>query len=200
MLNPRCFLEDCVRNATMSFWSTGLPWGVLNSCIDDRTFDYDPGEDAKRYFEAMTGLCWNNLHDPPTKTLDCPSCLSPMQVPWTEGQMDRNLEKAFENCSGYADKAFLFQCSACRFAIDHDRLKVLQFRKDVEELLRRRRPLPGTLFNIQGVINPSMEAQQDHLFPNYFIPFISQDLLRITDPRLNPRCATISSRRRRIIA
>lgn len=36
MLNPRTYLEDCLRFGMMGLWKTGLPWKAVDAVIDTR--------------------------------------------------------------------------------------------------------------------------------------------------------------------
>jgi hypothetical protein len=72
MLNPRAFLEDCIRNAKLPFYAAGFPWEVIDSCIDNKNFDYVPGDASRESFERRTGWNWDNLYDSTTKSLKLP--------------------------------------------------------------------------------------------------------------------------------
>jgi hypothetical protein len=81
MLNPRSYLEDCVRFGLKDLWATGMPWTAVNAAIDTR-FNYSAPEEAKINF-ALTGHEWENEQDPMTKILSCPRCSQDLEVPWT---------------------------------------------------------------------------------------------------------------------
>ncbi|GAQ39428.1 hypothetical protein AKAW_03305 [Aspergillus niger] len=55
MLNPRKYLEDCIRYGKMCVWGAGFPWELLDEQIDGTTFDYTATEEASRYFESQVG-------------------------------------------------------------------------------------------------------------------------------------------------
>lgn len=40
MLNPRAYLEDCIRHGRMAIWNVEMPWRVVAECIDSETFEY----------------------------------------------------------------------------------------------------------------------------------------------------------------
>ncbi|KAN0069638.1 Protein of unknown function (DUF1399) domain containing protein [Elaphomyces granulatus] len=183
MLNPRAFLEDCIRSAKLPLYMTGFPWEAINSCIDNKNFNYVPGDASREFFESRTGRSWDNLHDSMTKSLNCPRCQKMLPVPWTSGSMSLKLDAAFESCSGYSDNNFSFDCPHCGLCIKHDILKVAKFRKDAEELIHNDRPMPGTIYNPKGIPKPKPLCEQ--FFPNYLILAVSQELLRYTDLRLN---------------
>lgn len=129
MLNPRSFLKDCIRYARMGLWGSGFPLGAVNNCINNYTMEYTTGEPSRAIFEASTGLNWDNLHDSPDKTIDCPICGTRVSVPWTTGKIYSYVHKAFEHFHGYSDKKFAAPCPKCKATITHERLKVLKFRR-----------------------------------------------------------------------
>lgn len=69
MLNPRAFLEDCIRYGKMSFWATEFPLAIINDCIHDRTLVYDPSEAAQERFITRARRSWDNRDDPDTKAV-----------------------------------------------------------------------------------------------------------------------------------
>lgn len=194
-LNPRSFLEDCIRNAKMSVWATGFPWDVINECIDNRNFDFEPGEAARVNFEEKTGLHWDNLDDPPNRLVPCPSCQMAVSVPWTTGRMSNNSSKLFEDWYGYADKNFQVNCTNCNFSINHEKLRVAKFKKDLEALMGQQRPLPGTLCNIEGIPQaPKPHHRREEGFPNRLMMGMGHELLLLTDPRLDPFTSMVTLR------
>lgn len=72
ILNPRNFLADCIRHGKMNLWTTGIPWQEVAAAIDNQSFAYEPGDNAKKLFESNTGRPWDNLHESPDYSLDCP--------------------------------------------------------------------------------------------------------------------------------
>ncbi|KAL4911811.1 hypothetical protein BDW62DRAFT_42329 [Aspergillus aurantiobrunneus] len=179
MLNPRSFLEDCIRNGKISFWSTGFPWEAINACIDDQTLVYDAGSNAATVFTWKTNLQWNNLQDMPSKTLACPSCGHENSAPWTDGRLTLPLDQTFENWTGFTDKNFRIYCVKCKLGITHDTLRVQKFRADAEELLDNHFPMPGTLFNVWGIpIRQSSTRRRHQLadFPNRLLRAAKSDI------------------------
>lgn len=81
LLNPRNYLEDCIRFGLKDLWATGLPWQAVNAAIDT-SFNYDIPEEGKVEF-ATKARQWNNTDDPLEKTLRCPRCSNELQIPWT---------------------------------------------------------------------------------------------------------------------
>jgi len=81
-LNPRNYLEDCIRFNLKDLWATGFPWQAINAAIDT-SFKYDIPDSGKAEFVAQTGHNWNNSDDPLTKKLHCPRCTQQLDIPWT---------------------------------------------------------------------------------------------------------------------
>ncbi|KAI9369131.1 hypothetical protein BJX61DRAFT_545876 [Aspergillus egyptiacus] len=179
MLNPRSFLEDCIRQGKISFWSAGFPWEVINASIDDQTLTYDPGETAIRAFPSKTKLDWDNLQGLPTRRLQCPNCSYENTAPWTNGKLKLPFNKAFDDWRGYTDKHFRIDCGQCQLGITHESLRVQKFRQDVEELLERRIPMPGTFYNLGGVpqqLDKHHRRRQSADFPNRLIKAAKRDI------------------------
>jgi hypothetical protein len=82
MLNPRNYLEDCVRFGLKDLWATGMPWSAVNKVIDT-SFNYAVPEEGMALFSGLTGLRWDNADDPLDKTLYCPRCSQKLDIPWT---------------------------------------------------------------------------------------------------------------------
>ncbi|KAL4936061.1 hypothetical protein BDV06DRAFT_228247, partial [Aspergillus oleicola] len=169
MLNPRAFLEDCIRQGKISFWSTGFPWAAVNACIDDQTLLYDAGDTAVTNFSWKTNLNWDNLQDIPSKTLNCPNCNKTISAPWTKGGLTLPLDQTFDHWTGFMDKNFGIYCDKCNLRITHDTLRIQKLGADVDNLLDNRIPMPGTLFSPQGIPerqHAGRRKQQQADFPN----------------------------------
>jgi hypothetical protein len=82
MLNPRTYLEDCMRYGLKDLWTTGMPWQVVNAAIDTR-FNYEAPQEAKDSWVILTGRPWDNTEDSATKEIKCPKCTHVVRVPWT---------------------------------------------------------------------------------------------------------------------
>ncbi|KAI9884589.1 MAG: hypothetical protein M1823_003609 [Watsoniomyces obsoletus] len=158
MLNPRDYLEDCMRYGMMRVWGMGMPWAAIDACIENVDFSYHPTEQAQHSFENSTNLSWDNLCDPLTKTLKCPACnSSSFTIPWTscvfekfQSSTNDDLVTLFATGYGYADANFRQTCSGCFVTIDPSRLRVTKFRRDLEDLLEKNYPMPGTVLNLVG--------------------------------------------------
>ena len=55
MLNPRAYLEDCIRSGRRNLWNTRFPWSAITQCIDSYTFVFRPGAEAEANFVRLTG-------------------------------------------------------------------------------------------------------------------------------------------------
>lgn len=82
MLNPRNYLEDCIRFGLKDLWATGMPWHAVDAAIDTN-FNYQVPEAAKERFTNATGHHWSNAKDHEAKTLNCPRCTQVLEIPWT---------------------------------------------------------------------------------------------------------------------
>ncbi|KAE8372739.1 hypothetical protein BDV26DRAFT_285690 [Aspergillus bertholletiae] len=183
MLNPRVFLEDCIRGGAMGCWAAGFPWEIINSCIDDETLEYRTGREAEARFCRRTGLPWDNLKCASKKRLSCPSC--------------KHEFLAFDAGYGFADKNFHKSCPACAFQITHERLKIEKFREDVKALLTSDAPMPGTLYDVRGVpkgVPVSTRRKIQSTFPNRLIKEVGAGILSQSSPAENG-CNTIESLR-----
>lgn len=199
MLNPRDFLEDCIRYGKMSTWRTGFPFETVDACINGRTLEYVASEETQKLFESQLHLEWDNLHDPPSKEVQCPACQTSVQALWTEGGIGFSVKEAFKSSTGYADNSFQTQCPSCRRTINHDRLKVAKFRQDLSELLTHDRPMPGSIYNMNGIPEgPPKRANQavwqNMTFPSRLMQAVGSSLLAFTDARLD-RCKSINDLR-----
>lgn len=164
MLNPRDFLEDCLRQGKMRFWRAGLPWAAIDPCIDNDTFEYKNSYAAMERFEDRTGLQWESLNDSPTASIECPICTRCLYVPrtkwdsqrsWTRSSSLKDAELYGElHAAGFSDNKFEVQCQ-CGVIIDHELLRTLKFRRDIRALRNLDVPMPGTILNDQGIYSYS---------------------------------------------
>lgn len=68
MLNPRAFLEDCIRYGKMHFWATEFPLAIINECLSQQNLEYGrwsagstPIRSAKT-FEGFYGFADKSLN------------------------------------------------------------------------------------------------------------------------------------------
>ena len=169
-LNPRNFLEDCLRYGKMRFWKTGLPWAAVNSCIDNDTFEFNPGLVAVTNFETGTGYSWACMDESATTQVKCPVCKGKILVPLTSCNakpfchLDGSYSgfKGLDTGCGFADRDFVFNCD-CGFVMKHEVLKTQKFRRDMDALVSADVPMPGTLLSLEG------ELEKGHFFGKLLI-------------------------------
>ncbi len=187
MLNPRKFLEDCIRQNKMMLWHAGFPWAQIDACIDPEMFIYTPKQDCIATFEAGTSRSWVNVHDPPTKHVLCPGCSSTLNCKWTDSNLGTNIDRAFEGGRGFADKEFQVDCLSCKIPITHETVRLMKFRRDIERLQKLDLPLPGTILSVKGMPKATTSvapSKEDVLFPNRLVlAGLGQELNSLTHPR-----------------
>lgn len=154
MLNPRDFLEDCLRYGKLQFWKTGLPWAAIDSCIDNDSFEICASQQAQELFEAATKSAWDSLNDKSTILMPCPKCKRQLECPWTtcNNAFFQEADGGFPEVLGHglADKQFELSCQFCGVIINHGVLRTQKFRRDLEQLLLNDVPMPGTILNVDG--------------------------------------------------
>lgn len=171
-LNPRDFLEDCLRHGKMKFWRSGLPWTAVNSCIDNYSFDFKASDEAIKRFENKTGLAWESTDDPVKTSVDCVRCSRKVEVRWTAWDSKRSwVPDPFPSKSqlrpygklsgeyladGLTDKHFNARCQSCGFSTRHDELRLCRFKNDMEALRNHNIPMPGTLLSLNGMYGYSI--------------------------------------------
>ena len=185
MLNPRSFLEDCLRNMRMPLWHTGMPWTAVNACIDNNLFEYNAPEVARQEFKGKTGLDWDQLRDSKSKkTLTCQGCGRAAQCVYTEGAFGLSVKEAFQESRGFADKAFAASCSGCNFQFSHGALRLQKLGKDVDLLMKNDIPMPGTYLGFKGCAESPQKSDKikyEPFFPNRLIKAgLIKDLREIT--------------------
>jgi Glycine-rich domain-containing protein-like len=189
MLNPRSFLEDCIRQNKMGLWHAGFPWAEVDACINSEAFTYIPQADSITSFEATASRAWGNLDEPPIRKTSCPDCGSSVECAWTQGNLGSTIENAFEGGQGFADKNFFVNCGSCRSGITHETLCLFKFRRDIERLQELELPLPGTILSLKGTIPAATitiaPKKRDVLFPNRLIMAgeLRQKLVALTNPQ-----------------
>jgi hypothetical protein len=173
-LNPRIYLEDCVRYTKHALWRTPFPWQLIYESIDDETFQYsqtDPWE-----FKKKTGHLWDPIYEDDTKMIICPKCSLAILVPWTRpppAYGPEALEIYLTHDTGFAGQAFQISCSHCNLLITHEKLRVGKFIDDARDVLYSQRPLAGTILNIwgepAGTTTGKKIGTHDAFFPNRVI-------------------------------
>lgn len=196
MLNPRSFLEDCILQGVQWFWSTGMPWELVNSAIDTE-FNYDVSDDCKATWVAATGRSWESADDPMVKWMNCPACRAPVTIPWTTCGLEENHQGGQGPGlvgNGFGDGNLLFKCPSCVVCIDKELLSVSKFRKDTEALLARRRPMPGTILEPRNGVpepatswHPTVKLKFPRTFPNRMIQQVLRiQIMELIQPGITP--------------
>lgn len=84
LLNPRAFLEDCIRYGKTYFWRTDFPWAQVNACIDNGSFEFSETQNAIQNFEFSTDHPWSNLDEDDVVEMRCPLCDGTHEIEWTD--------------------------------------------------------------------------------------------------------------------
>lgn len=141
MLNPRTYLEDCVRYTKQTLWRTTLPWDLIYASIDEN-FEYRRQD--TRHFEQTTGRPWNPLSYESLASVKCPRCCGMNGAAWTQPPQSSSpeaLEMYLAGDTGFSAPGFSHVCSSCDFTITHEKLRVGKFCDDADDLLQLQRPL-----------------------------------------------------------
>ncbi|KAL8993151.1 MAG: hypothetical protein Q9169_006561 [Polycauliona sp. 2 TL-2023] len=185
LLHPQDFLEDCTRHRKSLLWQAGLPLHIINKCIDSATFDYHTGNPASSIlFQQMTGLKWNSLEDGQGPTLTCVKCTQAKQCAWTTLVTPALWKELNHTYRGYglADPDFSMICDSCHTTTSHETLRIHKFQTDHENLLKKDMPMPGTILNLKGRLQPvSDPGGEPPSFPNSFLK-----LLKLVDSSAGP--------------
>lgn len=150
MLNPRCFLEDCYRLGKLDFFATPFPWAAIDNCIDPETFNFNAPTKAREAWLNTLALDWDNIDDSSDRIIMCPNCDATNQAEWTLGNHWNRESRQMIPGTGLADCNFGKLCHKCSFLITHDSLRAQKFRSDVQRLLGKGLPMPGTVLAPQG--------------------------------------------------
>ncbi|KAI1328963.1 hypothetical protein F5Y16DRAFT_367741 [Xylariaceae sp. FL0255] len=178
MLNPRAYLEDCMRQGQRELWHAGMPWKVINDAIDSK-FSYAVSKDVMNRWQNSTGRQWINEDDPSTQRL--PACSECGQennyARWTTCGSPQGPHETEPSLTGvgYGDSDFKYQCNTCNSPLNKEFLSVTKFVKDVRDLLVHRYPMPGTILDHQTgkvervPIDGQKKDQYGRTFPNRLI-------------------------------
>ncbi|KAH7082416.1 hypothetical protein FB567DRAFT_474898 [Paraphoma chrysanthemicola] len=171
MLNPRVYLEDCIRYSKHRLWRTWFPWEVIHRAIDNETFEYAPNDVLS--FRRDTKRRWDPLQQELQKHIKCPKCESINEVPWTQPPLKTTpeaLEAYLAKDTGFAGTDFRHSCMSCGLVITHERLRVGKFCDDADSLMDGKRPLAGTILNMWGIPTGTAKGKKisthEPFFPN----------------------------------
>lgn len=164
MLNPRAYLEDCLRYGRMPLWHTPMPWKTAAECINSETFAFEASPDARASFEGLTGHTWDNLAGTSAKAVRCSKCNAEAFTPWTTcidnapreniadySILEVSIDEMLASGKGYCDADFFHLCPECQEIMTHDTLRVGKFCNDVKKLLRDDVPMAGTVLGQKGI-------------------------------------------------
>lgn len=93
MLNPRGFLEDCMRFQASNMWTAGMPWQQVNNLID-LEFNYNATEPTKVMWNVQMRRAWENAEDSMVKRISCPCCKQSVDIPWTTCSLPEDSKEA----------------------------------------------------------------------------------------------------------
>ncbi|KAM5347534.1 hypothetical protein ACJ41O_007358 [Fusarium nematophilum] len=201
LLNPYNFLEDCMRRGYRRLWSSGFPWHLVNPAIDG-SFSYNVSDDDKARWVAQTGREWENADDSLSKSMACPICTEPLEIPWTTCSLDVNpktAERPGLTGSGYGDGKLDFRCPKCTTRITKNLLSVAKFCQDARDLIVKGHPMPGTILEPStGKPDPWIRASMKwnfRTFPNRMIQRVLririEELLKSPSPDDQPTIETV---------
>ncbi|KAM0370862.1 hypothetical protein HYE67_002130 [Fusarium culmorum] len=204
LLNPRNFLEDCLRRGLRQFWQSGMPWGRINAAIDG-SFNYNVENENKAKWLAQTDCGWENIHDSNFKRISCPNknCREKFKIPWTTCALEeipKTSERPGLIGTGYGDTKFEARCPKCNTKITKETLSVAKFCKDADNLVFLSEPMPGTLlWPTSGTPVVMMDRTgnkfDQRMFPNRMIQHVLrtqiQGLLDNPDPENPPTMETV---------
>ncbi|KAF2089653.1 hypothetical protein K490DRAFT_55237 [Saccharata proteae CBS 121410] len=202
-LNPRAYFEDCLRYGKLDFWASAFPWRLVNDCVDTATFEYAVSPRAKEQWEKATGHRWDNLMDPMEKTLRCPLCPQAhyLSIPWCRqaGFVEKGSVEFYPG-TGFADKDFEHYCDQAGSTLNHDMLRVLKFRGDVQNLITKDIPVSGTILDHEGK-PPLIPARARTPPPCYYPSGIIKaglyvKIIEATDPSTGLRNTTMDTIKR----
>ncbi|KAK6206810.1 alpha-ketoglutarate-dependent sulfonate dioxygenase [Colletotrichum tabaci] len=165
MLNPRIYLEDCLRYGHGALWAAGMPWPVVNQAISGATFDYVVSDACAAQWEARTSLAWRNEDDPDAKEIRCPSCPTMVSVPWTTCGQPRDYsgtKRPGIAGEGYADGHLAQTCPSCSVTITHESLRAAKFRNDIQASVTSDHAMPGTILDLHTGLPKPLKYDSDN--------------------------------------
>ncbi|KKA27752.1 hypothetical protein TD95_001283, partial [Thielaviopsis punctulata] len=152
MLNPRDYLEDCLRVGHRGLWLAGFPWALVSAAINT-DFTYSASPAAMEHFQTTTKHEWDNVDDSPYQKIRCPipGCNKQIYIAWTTctNGLSKRLED-FETLTeaGYGDNGLHVFCGSCHTAITREMLCVSKFMDDASNLAIHNRPMPGSILHL----------------------------------------------------
>jgi hypothetical protein len=198
-LNPRAYLEDCIREGRMRLWHTPFPLKAVADHIDSSAYHYEVEKQAISGFTEQTGLSWDNLDGPDSANIQCHACGAQNTAPWTtyeetsqafgvhsQTAVLEDIQTVLSSCQGFADKGFTLACQECNIQIAHDSLCVGKLRRDLVNLIEGDVVMPGNILSKTGL--PSKVGKVSDIngwsfsvFPSKLMKFgLAQRILNLT--------------------
>ncbi|KAF4832764.1 Glycine-rich domain-containing protein 1 [Colletotrichum tropicale] len=178
MLNPRIYLEDCLRYGHAAVWAAGMPWAIVNAAIRGPAFEYVASDACVAHWTSRTNLAWRNEDDPDTKEIKCPSCATMVSVSWTTCGQEEGYQGSHRpglSGSGLAD-GHLSQACPCTFTITHQALRTAKLLADIQASIKQGHAMPGTILDLQSGMPKLLSSASssstsspipDQLFPSH---------------------------------
>ncbi|KAH7316647.1 hypothetical protein B0I35DRAFT_451594 [Stachybotrys elegans] len=190
LLNPRLYLEDCLKQGFGSLWASGLPWKLIDNAIGS-DYLYSVDDACKEHWTSRTGHPWENSADSMEKQLACIACGDAISIPWTTCGLPMDYQGDLRPGlvgNGYGDGELKQSCIKCGFKITHDALRVNKFRRDAQQLITHDRAMPGTIMDLKSGMPTILSGNEDdRLFPSRLI---KRGLLVEVASRLKPEPGT----------
>ncbi|KXH32314.1 hypothetical protein CSIM01_05736 [Colletotrichum simmondsii] len=165
MLNPRLYLEDCLRYGHSSLWAAGIPWSIINAAIISPSCEYVVSDACKAHWEANTNLAWYNEDDPDAKDVPCPACSTLVSIPWTTCGLPRDYSGAKQLDivgQGLADGRLARGCPSCGLMMTHESLRAAKLRDDIQASIQANHAMPGTILDLEtGLPKPLQCGSED---------------------------------------
>lgn len=187
MLNPRCYLEDCLRQGMLSLWHTGIPWSAVQNSLNV-SGTYNPGAGAKKALQANVKRHWDNLEDSSKLNIQCPNRSGlkdphTLSVPWTtrgawmKGGASRGAhtpETLVAQGDGYADRDFSTRCPRYCQDVTHDALRTTKFNGDMGLASSNNYPMPGSVLSTDGRVGSRASRKDSRSFASRFVVAMSK--------------------------
>ncbi|ETN37885.1 uncharacterized protein HMPREF1541_07508 [Cyphellophora europaea CBS 101466] len=151
MLNPRDFLQDCLRYRLLSLWKAGFPWDYIGFNVDPDTFKYKPPQACLDRYQECFSAKWDNVEEGSPATVICPNCAMSIEIPWTDLYAGGSARRE----KGNMHLSFNMSCACCRQSITQQELVMARFREDLLDLRKLSDVMPGTLLTGNGLIPTS---------------------------------------------
>lgn len=157
MLNPRAFLQDCLRYSMLGVWKAGFPWQYVERHLSPQSLNFEPPQTCTDAYERVYQEQWHNPGHGTTATLTCPGCGHEVSTSLLEIY---DLDEAGQE-KGNLRLPIHATCSDCHQRLTQDSLVMARLRDDLRLLQGRQVPLPGTLLSAEGLLPGTHASQQN---------------------------------------